>query len=74
MAQERVALPDPGDIAGRYEVVQKLGAGAFGTVYKAKDRLLGRPARVFAAIDGYEEGPLRGSGQVDHVLRHTGAG
>ena len=46
MAQERVALPDPGDIAGRYEVVQKLGAGAFGTVYKAKDRLLGRMVAI----------------------------
>jgi serine/threonine protein kinase len=46
VAQERVALPDPGDIAGRYEVVQKLGAGAFGTVYKAKDRLLGRMVAI----------------------------
>jgi eukaryotic-like serine/threonine-protein kinase len=39
---QRAAAPDPGEIAGRYEVVKRLGAGAFGTVYKAKDRVLGR--------------------------------
>jgi serine/threonine-protein kinase len=36
------AAPEPTEIAGRFEVVQKLGAGAFGTVYKARDKLLGR--------------------------------
>jgi serine/threonine-protein kinase len=36
------AAPEPTEIAGRYQVVQKLGAGAFGTVYKAKDKILGR--------------------------------
>jgi serine/threonine protein kinase len=34
--------PDPAEIAGRYQVMQRLGAGAFGTVYKAKDKILGR--------------------------------
>ncbi|MET0552742.1 MAG: hypothetical protein ABW221_06875, partial [Vicinamibacteria bacterium] len=34
--------PDPSEIAGRYQVMQRLGAGAFGTVYKAKDKILGR--------------------------------
>ncbi len=33
---------EPKEIAGRFQVVQKLGAGAFGTVYKARDRVLGR--------------------------------
>jgi eukaryotic-like serine/threonine-protein kinase len=33
---------DPAEIAGRYQVMQRLGAGAFGTVYKAKDKILGR--------------------------------
>ncbi len=33
---------EPSEIAGRFHVVQKLGAGAFGTVYKARDTVLGR--------------------------------
>ncbi len=41
MSQQKAA-PDPTEIAGRYQVIQKLGAGAFGTVYKAKDKILGR--------------------------------
>ena len=38
--------PEPAEIARRYQVVQKLGAGAFGTVYKAKDRVLGRMVAI----------------------------
>ena len=41
MSQAR-STPDPSEIAGRYQVMQRLGAGAFGTVYKAKDKILGR--------------------------------
>jgi hypothetical protein len=37
---------EPSEIAGRYQVVQKLGAGAFGTVYKAKDKILGRMVAI----------------------------
>ncbi len=37
---------EPSEIAGRYQVVQRLGAGAFGTVYKAKDKILGRMVAI----------------------------
>ncbi|HEY7411008.1 MAG TPA: serine/threonine-protein kinase [Vicinamibacteria bacterium] len=43
---QTAAPPEPTEIAGRYQVVKKLGAGAFGTVYKAKDKLLGRMVAI----------------------------
>jgi len=41
VSQSKPATPDPERI-GRYEVVKRLGAGAMGTVYKARDPDLGR--------------------------------
>jgi serine/threonine protein kinase len=46
MSAPNSPAPDPSEIAGRYQVVQRLGAGAFGTVYKAKDRILGRMVAI----------------------------
>jgi serine/threonine protein kinase len=40
------APPDPKEIAGRYTIVKKLGAGAFGTVYKARDSRLDRMVAI----------------------------
>jgi serine/threonine protein kinase len=40
------ALPDPTEIAGRYKVEKRLGAGAFGVVYKARDSMLGREVAI----------------------------
>ena len=46
MASSKPAIPEPTEIAGRYVVEKKLGAGAFGTVYKAKDKVLGRMVAI----------------------------
>jgi eukaryotic-like serine/threonine-protein kinase len=46
VTQPTKTSPEPEEIARRYQVVQKLGAGAFGTVYKAKDRILGRMVAI----------------------------
>jgi predicted Ser/Thr protein kinase len=46
VSQTNPAAAGPSEIAGRYQVVQKLGAGAFGTVYKAKDKILGRMVAI----------------------------
>ena len=47
MSQEkRSGPPDPTEIAQRYQVIKRLGAGAFGTVYKAKDKILGRMVAI----------------------------
>jgi serine/threonine protein kinase len=46
VTSERATTPEPSEIAGRFQIVSKLGAGAFGTVYKAKDRVLGRMVAI----------------------------
>src|SRR5437773_5534779 len=47
MSQQRPAgSSDPSEIAQRYQVIKRLGAGAFGTVYKAKDKILGRMVAI----------------------------
>jgi eukaryotic-like serine/threonine-protein kinase len=46
LSSQKPATPEPSEIAGRYQIVQKLGAGAFGTVYKAKDKVLGRMVAI----------------------------
>jgi len=40
------ASAEPTEIAKRYVVDRKLGAGAFGTVFKAKDKILGRMVAI----------------------------
>ena len=46
MSASNPAAPEPSEIAGRYQIVKKLGAGAFGTVYKAKDSRLDRMVAI----------------------------
>ena len=46
MSQAKPGASEPTEIAGRYQIVKKLGAGAFGTVYKAKDKILGRMVAI----------------------------
>ena len=46
MSEQGAGSNEPQVIARRYQVVQKLGAGAFGTVYKAKDKILGRMVAI----------------------------
>ncbi|HET9314139.1 MAG TPA: serine/threonine-protein kinase, partial [Vicinamibacteria bacterium] len=65
MSQAR-STPDPSEIAGRYEVMQRLGAGAFGTVYKAKDKILGR---VLAIKTIRLEGLAAQGASLDELLR-----
>lgn len=65
MSQAR-STPDPSEIAGRYQVIQRLGAGAFGTVYKAKDKILGR---VLAIKTIRLEGLAAQGASLDELLR-----
>jgi serine/threonine protein kinase len=45
-ATNPAAVPDPTEIAGRYQIEKKLGAGAMGTVFKARDRELDRVVAI----------------------------
>jgi serine/threonine protein kinase len=58
------ATPDPTQI-GKFQIVQRLGAGAFGTVYKAQDPELGR----FVAIKTIRlEGLAASQASLDDLL------
>jgi serine/threonine protein kinase len=46
LSADKPAASEPTEIAKRYQIVKKLGAGAFGTVYKAKDKVLGRMVAI----------------------------
>jgi eukaryotic-like serine/threonine-protein kinase len=46
LSADKPAASEPTEIAGRYQIVKKLGAGAFGEVFKAKDRVLGRMVAI----------------------------
>jgi serine/threonine-protein kinase len=45
VSASKPVAPDPARI-GKYEIAQRLGAGAFGTVYKGVDQDLGRPVAI----------------------------
>jgi hypothetical protein len=50
--------PTPGTVIGRFELLEKLGAGGFGVVWEARDRQLGRKV-AFKLIRPGERAELR---------------
>ena len=66
MSEPKAAVPEPTEIASRYIVERKLGAGAFGTVYKAKDKILGR---MIAIKTIRLEGLAASAASLDELLK-----
>jgi len=55
--QREIELPSlpPGTVVGRFEIVRELGRGAFGVVYEARDRELGRMVALKVVRPGRAE-------------------
>ncbi|MCC7010205.1 MAG: serine/threonine protein kinase [Acidobacteria bacterium] len=80
MTESRPATPAPGEAAmparvGRYELVEKIGRGGMGVVYRGRDSVLGRPVAVkmlVSDVDVSEETrerffrEARSAGQLTH--------
>jgi serine/threonine protein kinase len=60
-------IPQAGQRIGRFEIVDVVGQGAFGTVYKARDPELER----IVAIKVPRSGNLAGSQEMDRFLREA---
>jgi serine/threonine protein kinase len=58
--------PEPRKL-GKFELIEEVGAGAFGSVYKARDRELGRTV----AVKVPRAGSLGSSGDSDRFLREA---
>ena len=58
---------DPRRTLGKFELIEEVGAGAFGTVYRARDRELGRTV----AVKVPRAGSLGSSGDSDRFLREA---
>lgn len=67
----------PGDTVDRYEILQLIGEGAFGKVYKANDRELNRivalkAPRLDGQASGFDVDRFIGEAQTLAKLRHPG--
>jgi TolB-like protein len=67
--EAEATLPRPGEPVGRFEIVREMGRGAFGVVFEARDRELGRSVALKIVRPGKASGEAQLAREAEAIAR-----